>query len=106
MLIARFIKYAERTWAMRLANHTPLPERKLYEPNPEQRRLLAKLADSYLSNRENYLKRYGEKIVCLDVNDIRPIRSEEVWLFDIFRFLIVFWLMVSLLLLILKTPGR
>jgi hypothetical protein len=106
MLIAGFINFAERTWVMRLANHTPLLERKLYEPNPEQRRLLAELADSYLSNRENYLKRYGQKIVCLDVDDIRPIRSVEVRLFDIFRFLIVFWLMVSLLLLILKTLGR
>lgn len=85
MLIVGFIKYAERTWVMRLANHAPLPERKLYEPNLEQRKLLADQADLYLSDRENYLKRYGEKIVCLDVDDIRPIRAEAVRLFDIFR---------------------
>jgi hypothetical protein len=35
VLIAGFIKYAERTWVMRLANQAPLPERKLYEPNPK-----------------------------------------------------------------------
>uniref|UniRef100_A0A7N2MX89 Flavodoxin-like domain-containing protein n=1 Tax=Quercus lobata TaxID=97700 RepID=A0A7N2MX89_QUELO len=85
MLLAGFIKYAERIWVMQSANNAPLPERKLYDPSPEQRRLLAELADVYLSNRENYLKRYGENIVCLDVDDIRPIRAEAVRLFEVFR---------------------
>ena len=85
MLLAGFMKYAERTWVMQLANNAPLPERKLYDPSPEQCSLLAELADVYLSNRENYLKRYGENIVGLDVDDIRPIRTEAVRLFEVFR---------------------
>ncbi|KAL4607640.1 hypothetical protein ACB092_09G190100 [Castanea dentata] len=85
MLLAGFIKYAERIWVMQLANNAPLPERKLYDPSPEKRRLLAEQADVYLSNRENYQKLYGENIVCPDVDDIRPIRAEAVRLFEIFR---------------------
>ena len=85
MLLAGFMKYAERTWVMQLANNAPLPERKLYDPSPGQCSLLAELADVYLSNRENYLKRYGENIVGLDVDDIRPIRTEAVRLFEVFR---------------------
>ncbi|KAK4565042.1 hypothetical protein RGQ29_006908 [Quercus rubra] len=36
MLLAGFIKYAERTWVMQLANNAQLPERKLYDPSPKQ----------------------------------------------------------------------
>ena len=85
MLLAGFIKYAERTWVMQLANNAQLPERKLYDPSPKQRRLLVQSAEIYLSDREIYRKRYGENIDCPDVDDIRPIRAEAVRLFEVFR---------------------